>query len=202
MWVFPLQSNQQKDQLLLAFELHQGTFNHHSFTNRTFRFARQYNGPTKPSPLPGPYTQTQSWIGFVLRDLHNYACQSARVEGLSTLDHRLKLELSASTCWNIGAQHITRLCLLEWNYEDLLTCLSSLISLWEILTDRNITSAPPCSALVCGGAAMWKKKRTERRTWQHWPLPRTSAVRSPTRHGWVAAGKPKLPCQPNSGPLQ
>lgn len=45
-------SNQQKDQLLLAFELYQGTFNHHSFTNCTFRFARQYNGPTKPSPAP------------------------------------------------------------------------------------------------------------------------------------------------------
>lgn len=46
------QSNQQKDQLLLAFEFHRGTFNHHSFSNRTFRFARQYNGPTKPSPAP------------------------------------------------------------------------------------------------------------------------------------------------------
>lgn len=46
------QSNQQKDQLLLAFKPYQGTFNHHSFTNRTFRFARQYNGPTKPSPAP------------------------------------------------------------------------------------------------------------------------------------------------------
>lgn len=46
------QSNQQKDQLLLAFELYQGTFNHHSFTNCTFRFARQYNRPTKPSPAP------------------------------------------------------------------------------------------------------------------------------------------------------
>lgn len=85
------QSNQQNDQLLLAFELYQGTFNQHSFSNRTFRSARQYNGATKPSCAPRTLLQDAELNLF--STLNN--CAVVWLEGLSLRDHHLQLELSA-----------------------------------------------------------------------------------------------------------
>lgn len=104
------QSNQQKDQLLLAFELYQGTFNHHSFTNGTLGFARQYKRPTKPSPRVESGLSSKHCV-----IVHT----TVWVEELSVLDRCLKSKLSV--CVPELAEQIQehvlvydRLCSLDW----------------------------------------------------------------------------------------
>ena len=157
------QSNQQKDQLLLAFEFYQGTFNHHSFSNRTFRFARQYNGPTKPSPAPTTIEpDTVESLFFLLKTVHNYAYCSVTGRAVCAW-----LSEAQSVCVYSGARWTdTRPDAgVSWTVflgvEKLwgpLTHLSSLISLWKMRIDRNTNKAAPSFLPVGGRAPMWKKK--------------------------------------------
>lgn len=71
-----------------------------------------------------------------------------------------------------------------------------------MLIDRNTTSASPgfytsgWRSIHVEIKAAWRELG---KTWQLSSLPQAPTIHSCTRHGWVAASRPDLPCRPISG---
>lgn len=163
LWVFPLHGlTNTKTQLLLAFELYRGTFNHHTFTKCSFRFARQYNGP--PKSQPGAELNRVISHNFIVCTLLRMESAWPQCEARAVCVYAKQIQEQTAI---LGVETLGRL----------LTHLSLLFSLWEIPIDRNTTSASPSCTLTHWGAG--GKKTAQRqlgRTWQLWPLPRAADI--------------------------
>lgn len=78
-------------------------------------------------------------------------------------DHYVKLELSVNAGSDMGAGPgiLQTVFLGVKELGGLLPHLSSMITLWEMLIDRNTSSASTSSTPVSGGAPMWKEQQIE-----------------------------------------